>query len=160
MNKAMLTGRLTKDPNVRYSQGENQMCIARFTLAVDRRRSRNQDGNGQTADFISCVAFGKTGEFVEKYAKKGMKFDVVGRIQTGSYQNKDGQTVYTTDVVIDEIEFGESKNSQGGGSGFDYSGAAGGASESKFSNQTESTSTDDDGFMNTPNEIEEDLPFN
>ena len=112
MNKALLTGRLTKDPSTKYTAGENPMCIARFTLAVDRRRSRNQDGNGQTADFISCVAFGKTGEFVEKYAKKGMKFDVVGRIQTGSYENKDGQTVYTTDVVVEDMEFGESKNSQ------------------------------------------------
>ncbi len=112
MNKAMLVGRLTRDPNVRYSQGDNPMCIARFTLAVDRRRSRNQDNNGQTADFISCIAFGKTGEFVEKYAHKGTKFDIVGRIQTGSYQNKDGQTVYTTEVVVEEIEFGESKGAQ------------------------------------------------
>ena len=100
MNKVVLVGRLTRDPNVRYSQGENLMCVARFTLEVERRSGRNHDGNGQTADFISCVAFGRTGEFVEKYAKKGMKFDVAGRIQTGSYQNKDGQTGYTTDVVV------------------------------------------------------------
>lgn len=108
MNKTMLTGRLIKDPIVKYSQGENQICISRFTLAVDRRRNRNQD-EAQTADFISCVAFNKTGEFVEKYARKGMKFDVVGRIQTGNYQSKDGNTVYTTEVVVEEIEFGESK---------------------------------------------------
>ncbi len=155
MNKAMLTGRLTKDPNVRYSQGNDQMCIARFTLAVDRRRSRNQE-NGQTADFISCVAFGKTGEFVEKYAKKGMKFDVVGRIQTGSYQNKDGQTVYTTDVVVEDIEFGESKNAQGGGSARDYSSAP---SQDRVED-TSSPQAPDDGFMNVPDEIDDELPFN
>ena len=205
MNKAMLTGRLTRDPDVRYSQGENQMCISRFTLAVDRRRTRNQDGNGQTADFISCVAFGKTGEFVEKYARKGMKFDVVGRIQTGSYQNKDGQTadfiscvafgktgefvekyarkgmkfdvvgriqtgsyqnkegqtVYTTDVVVEDIEFGESKKFQGGGSDFDHSGSSAGRSEERHSASGSDTSAaDEDGFMNVPGEIDDDLPFN
>ena len=100
-------GRLTKDPNVRYSQGENQTCVVRFTLAVDRRRAKNQE---QATDFISCVVFGKTAEFAEKYAKKGTKFVVAGRIQTGSYQNKEGQTVYTTDVVVEEMEFAESKN--------------------------------------------------
>ena len=135
MNKVVLVGRLTRDPNVRYSQGENQMCVARFTLAVDRRRGRNQDGNGQTADFISCVAFGRTGEFVEKYAKKGMKFDVAGRIQTGSYQNKDGQTVYTTDVVVEEHFFAESK------------------SDSKPQPEP------DAGFVAVPDGIENDLPF-
>lgn len=157
MNKAILTGRLTRDPNVRYSQGENQMCIARFTLAVDRRRSRNQDGNGPTADFISCVAFGKTGEFVEKYARKGMKFDVVGRIQTGSYQNKDGQTVYTTDVAVEEIEFGESKSASASNmnSGADYS-APSGRSEAVSS----APQPADDGFMNVPDEIDDELPFN
>lgn len=159
MNKAMLTGRLTKDPNVRYSQGENQMCISRFTLAVERRRSRNQDENGQTADFISCVAFGKTGEFVEKYARKGMKFDVVGRIQTGSYQNKDGQTVYTTEVVVEDIEFGESKKAQGSGSSSDYSAPSGGGSYGGAS-QSEAPRPADDGFMNVPDEIDDELPFN
>lgn len=152
MNKALLTGRLTKDPNVRYSQGENQMCIARFTLAVDRRRSRNQDGNGQTADFISCVAFGKTGEFVEKYAKKGMKFDLSGRIQTGSYQNKDGQTVYTTEVVVEDIEFGESKNAASSNAGSGYSAPSGGSQSAP--------QPADDGFMNVPDEIDDELPFN
>ena len=107
MNKVVLMGRLTKDPNVRYSQGENQTCVVRFTLAVDRRRAKNQE---QATDFISCVVFGKTAEFAEKYAKKGTKFVVAGRIQTGSYQNKEGQTVYTTDVVVEEMEFAESKN--------------------------------------------------
>lgn len=154
MNKAMLTGRLTRDPDVRYSQGENQMCISRFTLAVERRRSRNQDGNAQTADFISCVAFGKTGEFVEKYARKGMKFDVVGRIQTGSYQNKEGQTVYTTEVVIEDIEFGESKKAQGN-SPSDYQAPANTQGGSAPAPQPA-----DDGFMNVPDEIDDELPFN
>ncbi len=154
MNKVILAGRLTRDPNVRYSQGDNQMCVARFTLAVDRRRGRNQDGSGQTADFISCVAFGKTGEFIEKYAKKGMKFDLAGRIQTGSYQNKDGQTVYTTDVVVEEIEFGESKNAAGANMGsYDASSDRGG-------NGGQSSQSEDDGFMNVPDEIEDGLPFN
>lgn len=160
MNKAMLTGRLTRDPNVRYSQGENQMCIARFTLAVDRRRSKNQDENAQTADFISCVAFGKTGEFVEKYAKKGMKFDLSGRIQTGSYQNKDGQTVYTTEVVVEDIEFGESKSSQDGGNTAPASKPAtnnGGSSKKAAPAKEESI---EDGFMNVPDEIDDELPFN
>ncbi|MBO5550667.1 MAG: single-stranded DNA-binding protein [Lachnospiraceae bacterium] len=158
MNKAMLTGRLTRDPNVRYSQGENQMCVARFTLAVDRRRSRNQDGSGQTADFISCVAFGRTGEFVEKYARKGMKFDVVGRIQTGSYQNKDGQTVYTTDVVIDEIEFGESKNAAGANAGSDF--YQGPSNSGRNEAPSAAPQPADDGFMNVPDEIDDELPFN
>ena len=134
------------------------MCIARFTLAVDRRRSRNQDGNGQTADFISCVAFGKTGEFVEKYAHKGMKLDIVGRIQTGSYQNKDGQTVYTTDVVVDEIEFGESKNTQGSNAGGGYSAPAGDSYQG--GGQQSAPQPADDGFMNVPDEIDDELPFN
>ena len=148
MNKAMLVGRLTRDPNVRYSQGESAMCIARFTLAVDRRRTKNQDPNAQTADFISCVAFGKTGEFVEKYAKKGTKFDIVGRIQTGSYQNKDGQTVYTTEVVVEEIEFGESKST-----------AADNSSDSGSDRKSGSNSSDN-GFVNVPDEIDDELPFN
>ena len=110
MNKVILMGRLTRDPEVRYSQGDNPMAIARFSLAVDRRRtSNNQDG--QTADFINIVTFGKLGEFAEKYLHKGTKVTLSGRIQTGSYTNKDGQKVYTTEVVADEIEFAESKNS-------------------------------------------------
>ena len=107
MNKVILCGRLTKDPDVRYSQGENAMCIARYNLAVDRR------GKDKEADFISCVAFGKSGEFAEKYLKKGMKILISGRIQTGNYKNKDGQTVYTTDVVVEEHEFCESKKDSG-----------------------------------------------
>jgi single-strand DNA-binding protein len=107
MNKVILTGRLTKDPTIKYN---GEMCIARFTVACDRRFKK--DGQ-QSADFPSCVAFGKTGEFAEKYARKGMKFDIVGRLQTGSYEDKDGKTVYTTEVVVEDIEFGESKKSQG-----------------------------------------------
>src|SRR5574344_3138647 len=108
MNKVQLVGRLTKDPEIRYSQGENATATARFSLAVNRR-FKNAEGN-YDADFINCVAFGKTAEFVEKYFKKGMAIGVTGRIQTGSYTNKEGQKVYTTDVVVEETEFVESKN--------------------------------------------------
>ena len=149
MNKAILSGRLTRDPDVRYSQGDTPTAIARFTLAVDRRFKKN--GDEQTADFISCVAFGRQAEFVEKYAHKGTKFDIAGRIQTGRYNNKDGQTVYTTDVVVEEIEFAESKNAQGNNGGDSYnSGSAGQAVPQKA----------DDGFMNIPDGIDEELPFN
>ena len=117
MNKVILMGRLTRDPEIRYTQGDNSMCIARYTLAVDRRFGRNND-DGNNADFIPCVCFGKAGEFVEKYLKKGMKMAVTGRIQTGSYTNKDGVKVYTTEVVVEDQEFAESKNSgQGSYSG-------------------------------------------
>ena len=107
MNKVILMGRLTRDAEIRYSQGESSSVIARFTLAVDRRFHRNNED--QTADFISCVAFGKTAEFLEKFGKKGVKFALEGRIQTGSYTNKDGQRVYTTDVVAENMEFAEVK---------------------------------------------------
>jgi single-strand DNA-binding protein len=108
MNKVILMGRLTRDPDVRYSQGENAMAIARYTLAVDRRTKGNKEAE-QTADFISCVTFGKTAEFVEKYLKKGTKVAITGRIMTGSYTNKDGQKVYTTEVCVEEHEFAESR---------------------------------------------------
>ena len=107
MNKVILMGRLTRDPEVRYAQGENAMAIARFSLAVDRRRQNNADG--QTADFINIVAFGRLGEFAEKYLHKGTKVALSGRIQTGSYTNKDGVKVYTSDVVVEHMEFAESK---------------------------------------------------
>ena len=145
MNKVILMGRLTRDPEVRYG-GATNSAVARFSLAVDRRFKR--DGDEQTADFINCVAFGKTAEFLEKYARKGTKFVVEGRIQTGSYTNKDGQKVYTTDVVCENVEFAESKNSQSGGSSFD--GGAGFAPSSDAG----------DGFMNIPDGIDEELPFN
>ena len=123
MNKVILMGRLTRDPEVRYSQGERSMAIARYTLAVDRRGRRNQEGSEQTADFIPCVAFDRAGEFAEKYFRQGMRVLISGRIQTGSYTNRDGQKVYTTEVIIEEQEFADSKNGSGGGTGGGYGGA-------------------------------------
>lgn len=149
MNKAILMGRLTRDPEVRYSQGENSTAVARFTLAVDRRFRR--PGENAEADFISCVVFGKQAEFVEKYFKQGMKMVAAGRIQTGSYTNKDGQKVYTTDVVLEDIEFAESK-ANSGDSGFQ----GGYQRDSK----PEPSSAMGDGFMNIPDGIDEELPFN
>lgn len=146
MNKAILMGRFTRDPEIRYTQGQDQTCIARFTLAVDRRGAR-QDGQ-QSADFISCVGFGKTAEFIEKYMKQGTKVVTTGRIQTGSYTNRDGQKVYTTDVVVEDIEFAESKNATGGNNG---NAAAG--------RPKPAPATDSDGFMNIPDGIDEELPF-
>lgn len=147
MNKVILMGRLTRDPEVRYTQGEQPMAIARYSLAVDRRFARNNQEGQQTADFISCVAFGKNGEFAEKYLHKGTKIAVEGRIQTGSYTNKDGVKVYTTDVVVESQEFAESKNAQSGNSG----------SEGGYAN-SQQPQADADGFMNIPDGIEE-LPF-
>ena len=122
MNKVILMGRLTRDPEVRYSQGENPTAIARYTLAVDRRFNRNNDD--KSADFIGCVAFGRAGEFAEKYFRKGTKIAVTGRIQTGSYTNKDGVRVYTTDVVVEEQEFAESKNRSAGADGGETGGSS------------------------------------
>ena len=139
MNKVVLMGRLTRDPEVRYTQGDNAMAIARYSLAVDRRFKRDGEPD---ADFINCVAFGKSGEFAEKYLKKGTKIAVVGRIQTGSYTNKDGHKVYTTDVVVEEQEFAESKNS--------------GSSDN---NQSAPANKNTD-FMDIPDGIDEELPFN
>lgn len=147
MNKVILMGRLTRDAEIRYSQGESSTAIARFSLAVDRRFRRDNDE--QTADFINCVAFNKTAEFLERFGRKGTKFVLEGRIQTGSYTNKDGQRVYTTDVVAENVEFAESKNSNGGDG---YSGA--GASAPSPSGAA------GDGFMNIPDGIDEELPFN
>lgn len=143
MNKWIGMGRLTRDPEIRYTQGNDPMCVARYTLAVDRRVKK--DGQ-DSADFIPCVAFGKAGEFVEKYCKKGTKLAVSGRIQTGSYTNRDGQKVYTTDVMIEEQEFAESKASQQGGQ------------KNTAPQQKEESGMD--GFMNIPDGIEdEELPF-
>ena len=176
MNKVILIGRLTRDPDARYTQGQEPMCIARYTLAVDRRVSRNNQ-DGQTADFIGCVAFGKSGEFIEKYCHKGTKLCVTGRIQTGSYTNKDGQKIYTTDVVAEDQEFAESKSAQGqGGFSGGYSGhsaaAPSPAPESGSSAATSnaapsvpsSTGSSEqpsaaEGFMNIPDGIDEELPF-
>lgn len=144
MNKVELVGRLTRDPEVRYTQKENASAIARFSVAVNRRY-KNNEGNYE-ADFINCVAFGRSGEFIEKYFKKGMAIGISGRIQTGNYTNKDGVKVYTTDVVVEEAEFVESKNN--GGSS---------APSNALANNNAPSS---DGFMNIPDGIDEELPFN
>ena len=148
MNKVILMGRLTRDPDIRYSQGENATAVARYTLAVDRRFRRDSDA--QTADFISCVAFGRNAEFAEKYLHQGTKMLVTGRIQTGSYTNRDGQRVYTTDVVVEEQEFAESKSA-------DSSKSDTGFAPAEF---TRSAPEADSGFMNIPDGIDEELPFN
>lgn len=150
MNRVILMGRLTRDPEVRYSQGERSMAIARYTLAVDRRGRRTQDGAEQTADFINIVAFDRAGEFAEKYFRQGMRVLVSGRIQTGSYTNKDGQKVYTTDIVVDDQEFADSKGAGDGGSG-GY----------QPTSRPAPTSAIGDGFMNIPDGVEDEgLPFN
>ncbi|MFR1091631.1 MAG: single-stranded DNA-binding protein [Blautia wexlerae] len=146
MNKVILMGRITRDAEIRYTQGEKSTAIARFSLAVDRRFKKDNDE--QNTDFISCIAFGKIAEFLEKFGRKGTKFVVDGRIQTGSYNNKDGQKVYTTDVVVENIEFAESKNSSGSGGSTNQPAPA------------PSSSSAGDGFMNIPDGINEELPFN
>ena len=145
MNKVILMGRLIRDPEVRYSQGENATAVARFTLAVDRRFRRDD----ASTDFIGCVAFGRNAEFIEKYFRQGTKALITGRIQTGSYTNRDGQKVYTTDVVVEDQEFAESKN-------------ASGASDSGFApvSRPQPSAAIGDGFMNIPDGIDEELPFN
>ena len=148
MNKVILMGRLTRDPEVRYSQGESPLAIARYTLAVDRRQGKSNNGDEQNADFINCVAFGRNGEFAERYLRKGTKIVVSGRIQTGSYTNKDGVRVYTTEVVAEDQEFAESKNAAGGNGG----NVGGGSAPASFGAG--------DGFMNIPDGIDEELPFN
>lgn len=156
MNKVILMGRLTRDPDIRYSTGDSATAVARYTLAVDRRFRR--EGNDQTADFIGCVAFGRSAEFAEKYLHQGIKIVVTGRIQTGSYTNRDGQKVYTTDVVVEDQEFAESKSVSessraGYGGGNSYGQAAPAPSDPP-------KMTGADGFMNIPDGIEEELPFN
>ena len=145
MNKVILIGRLTREPEVRYSQGENASAVARYTLAVDRRFKRDGDA---TADFINCVSFGRAAEFAEKYLHQGVKIAVTGRIQTGSYTNKDGVKVYTTDVVVEEHYFVESKNANNGN-----------ASNSQSAPQNNQPAASNDGFMSIPEGIEEELPF-
>ena len=150
MNKVILMGRLTRDPEVRYSQAAEPLAIARYTLAVDRRfQRRDNSGNEQTADFISCVAFARSAEFAEKYLHQGTKVVVSGRIQTGSYTNKDGQRVYTTDVVVDDQEFAESK-------------ASAASSEAAYTpSRSNPAAPAGDGFMNIPDGVEDEgLPFN
>ncbi len=169
MNRVILMGRLTRDPEVRYSQGERSMAIARYTLAVDRRgrRSQNPDGGDQqqTADFIPCVAFDRAGEFAEKYFRQGMRVLVSGRIQTGSYTNRDGQKVYTTEVIVDDQEFADSKNSNAGGDSYaggsgNYGGGNYGGGYQQPSRPAPSSAIGD-GFMNIPDGVEDEgLPFN
>ena len=150
MNKVILMGRLTRDPEVRYSSGERSMAIARYTLAVDRR-GRRSEGSEQTADYIPCVAFDKAGEFAEKYFRQGMRVLISGRIQTGSYTNKEGQKVYTTDVIIEDQEFADSKNSSGGSTSSGYN--------ESFRPSPENASSE--GFMNIPDGVDDEgLPFN
>lgn len=147
MNRVILVGRLTRDPIVNYSQGDKPMAIARFTLAVDRRVAKSDNSNQQTADFISCVAYDKQGEFAEKYLKQGIKVVLEGHIRTGSYLNKEGQRIYTTDVVADAIEFAESK-------------AASANANQKPQDQQKGYTTDEDGFMSIPDGVEDEgLPF-
>lgn len=145
MNKVILMGRLTRDPEVRYSTGENALAIARYSLAVDRRFKKAGEAD---ADFINCLAFGKSAEFAEKYLKQGIKIAVTGRIQTGSYTNKEGQKVYTTEIIVDDHEFVESKSSTSGDS------------STQQSSRPSPSSAVGDGFMNIPDGIDEELPFN
>lgn len=145
MNKIILMGRLTRDPEVRYTK--DQMCVARYTLAVDRRGTA---GSGQAADFIGCVAFGKNGEFAEKYLQKGVKIVVTGRIQTGSYTNRDGQKIYTTDVIVEEQEFAESKKATEEMQG----------QQKRSGSEQDRPQIDDSGFVNIPDGIDDMLPFN
>ena len=144
VNKVILMGRLTRDPEVRYGTGENATVVARYTLAVDRRFKRVGE---QSADFIGCVAFGKSAEFAEKYLRQGMRIVVTGRIQTGSYTNRDVQKVYTTDVVVEDQEFAESKNALGDGT------------EHRQRDSNQRPVVDSNGFMNIPDGIDEELPF-
>ena len=143
LNKVILMGRLTRNPEVRYSQGEKATCVAKYTLAVNRRFHREGE---QDADFINCVAFGKQGEFAEKYLKQGTKIVISGRIQTGSFTNRDGVKVYTTDVVIEEQEFAETKK-------------AAETSSTPQNTQGVKSNPEDDGFMTIPEGVEEELPF-
>jgi single-strand DNA-binding protein len=152
MNKVVLMGRLTRDPEVRYSAGENSLAIARYTLAVDRRFKRDGEAS---ADFISCVVFGKSAEFAEKYFRQGIKIAVSGRIQTGSYTNRDGNKVYTTEVVVEDQEFAESKNASSDGGNFGYSGQSSPPDQAPAPSAASA-----DGFMNIPDGIDEELPFN
>lgn len=138
MNKVLMCGRLTRDPDVRY--GENQKAVARFSLAVDRRFAK--EGDQITADFFNCTAFGKTAEFIEKYVVKGTKLIITGRIQNDNYTNKDGQTVYSVQILIDELEFAESKKSASGSGQVQEQGGA-----------------PVQGFQNIPNGIDDELPF-
>ncbi len=155
MNKVILMGRLTRDPEVRYSQGASQTAVARFSIAVDRRFKREGEPD---ADFFNCTAFGRQAEFIERYLHKGVKIVLSGRVQNDNYTNKEGQMVYSVRVMVDEIEFAESKNASGGGDGgYNGGGYHGGGSNN---GGTPAPSGAGDGFMNIPDGIDEELPFN
>jgi single-strand DNA-binding protein len=170
MNKVILMGRLTRDPDIRYSQGESSTCVARYTLAVNRRFRREGDPD---ADFINCVAFGRQGEFAEKYLKKGTKIVISGRIQTGSYINREGNKVYTTDIIVEEQDFAESKaaasNNGGGGygqgsyqqqyGGYQNQRPADAAPQPTMTSRPAPNEAANDGFMTIPEGIEDELPF-
>ena len=149
MNKVILMGRLTRDPEVRYSQGASQTAVARFSVAVDRRFKREGEPD---ADFFNCTAFGKQAEFIERYLHKGVKVVLSGRIQNDNYTNKDGQMVYSVRVMVDEIEFAESKNAASNNDG-GFNGGYNGGNNAPASGAG-------DGFMNIPDGIDEELPFN
>ena len=156
MNKVILMGRLTRDPDIRYSAGENSTAVARYTLAVDRRFKRDGD---QSADFISCVAFGRSAEFAEKYFHQGIRIVVSGRIQTGSYTNRDGNKVYTTDVVVEDQEFAESKNASAENSaGFTPSYQQPSYQQPSAPSAPSPAPASADGFMNIPDGIDEERP--
>nr|WP_296439131.1 single-stranded DNA-binding protein [uncultured Acetatifactor sp.] len=159
MNKVILMGRLTRDPEVRYSQGASQTSVARFSVAVDRRFKREGEPD---ADFFNCTAFGKTAEFVERYLHKGTKIVLSGRIQNDNYTNKDGQMVYSVRIIVDDVEFAESKNASGANAGGGYNNA-GGYNNGGYAGGGSSApapSGAGDGFMNIPDGIDEELPFN
>ena len=153
MNKVILMGRLTRDPEVRYSQGANQTAVARFSVAVDRRFKREGEPD---ADFFNCTCFGRQAEFVERYLHKGIKVVLSGRVQNDNYTNKDGQMVYSVRIMVDEIEFAESKNASSGGNDGGYNNGGGFAG----ANSVPAASGAGDGFMNIPDGIDEELPFN
>ena len=157
MNKVILMGRLTRDPEVRYSAGDNSLAIARYTLAVDRRFRRDGEAS---ADFISCVNFGRTAEFAEKYFRQGLKVVVSGRIQTGSYTNRDGQKLYTTEVVVEEQEFAESKASSDNYQANNNYGGYNQRNSAPAAPMGGGHAASADGFMNIPDGIDEELPFN
>lgn len=160
MNKVILMGRLTRDPEVRYSQGASQTSVARFSVAVDRRFKREGEPD---ADFFNCTAFGKQAEFIERYLHKGTKIVLCGRVQNDNYTNKDGQMVYSVRIMVDEIEFAESKNASGGG-GDNYNNGGsynnGGGYNGGGGYNAPAASGAGEGFMNIPDGIEEELPFN
>ena len=158
MNKVILMGRLTRDPEVRYSQGASQTSVARFSVAVDRRFKREGEPD---ADFFNCTAFGKTAEFVERYLHKGTKIVLSGRIQNDNYTNKDGQMVYSVRIIVDDVEFAESKNASGANAGGGYNNA-GGYNNGGYAGggNAPAPSGAGDGFMNIPDGIDEELPFN